>query len=79
MVQVGQLLTNLRVSSSNMLLPFTAQILHLLEDSPAATGTVTTDYAPHEPEQDTSAPSVPLFLDAHFTDHSARYTLQALP
>ena len=34
MVQVGQLLTNLRVSSSNMLLPFTAQILQLLQDNP---------------------------------------------
>lgn len=32
--QVGQLLTNLRVSSSNMLLPFTAQIMQLLQDSP---------------------------------------------
>ena len=34
MLQVGQLLTNLRVSSSNMLLPFTAQILQLLQDNP---------------------------------------------
>ena len=36
-LQVGQLLTNLRVSSSNMLLPFTAQIMQLLQDdSPPA-------------------------------------------
>lgn len=33
-LQVGQLLTNLRVSSSNMLLPFTAQILQLLQENP---------------------------------------------
>jgi hypothetical protein len=30
-VQVGQLLTNLRVSTSNLLLPFTAQILQMLQ------------------------------------------------
>jgi hypothetical protein len=34
--QVGQLLTNLRVSSNNLLLPFTAQILQLLQDAPIA-------------------------------------------
>ena len=32
MLQVGQLLTNLRDSSSNMLLPFTEQIMQLLQD-----------------------------------------------
>ena len=31
---MGQLLTNLRVSSNNLLLPFTAQMLQLLQDSP---------------------------------------------
>ena len=31
--QVGQMLTNLRVSTNNMLLPFTAQILALLQDT----------------------------------------------
>ncbi len=35
-LQVGQMLTNLRVSTNNMLLPFTAQILQLLEDTGAA-------------------------------------------
>lgn len=35
-MQVGQLLTNLRVSSNNLLLPFTAQMLQLLQDSPVA-------------------------------------------
>ena len=37
-MQVGQLLTNLRVSSSNMLLPFTAQIMQLLQDDPQPAG-----------------------------------------
>ena len=37
-LQVGQLLTNLRVSSSNMLLPFTAQIMQLLQDDPEPAG-----------------------------------------
>ena len=37
-LQVGQLLTNLRVSSSNMLLPFTAQIMQLLQDDTQPAG-----------------------------------------
>ena len=37
-LQVGQLLTNLRVSSSNMLLPFTAQIMQLLQDDSQPAG-----------------------------------------
>ncbi len=32
-MQIGQMLTNLRVSTNNMLLPFTAQILSLLQDT----------------------------------------------
>ncbi|BDA48870.1 hypothetical protein COCOBI_12-5530 [Coccomyxa sp. Obi] len=34
-IEVGQMLTNLRVSTNNMLLPFTAQILQLLQDTGA--------------------------------------------
>ena len=47
-MQVGQLLTNLRVSSNNLLLPFTAQILQLLQDdAPAKPASCAPPGTPH--------------------------------
>ena len=80
-VQVGQLLTNLRVSSSNMLLPFTAQILHLLEDSPA---NVTTGIAKSSCEHHKAKNRMPVnrmvcsCLEPRCSHKKAIYALQIL-